>query len=73
MSARLEGGKIEMTIEHLIAEGDYVAEQAHGKARTKTGDDYNNTYCRVWNISDGQVRSVIEYYDTELLKNTLAK
>ena len=40
-----------MTIENLIAEGEYIAEQAHGKARTKTGKDYNNTYCRVWRIA----------------------
>jgi len=70
--ARLEGGgAIAMTIENLIAEGDYVAEQARGKARTKDGKDYNNTYCRVWRITDGKVRSVHEYLDTELVRTCL--
>jgi ketosteroid isomerase-like protein len=70
--ARLEnGGAIAMTIENLIAEGDYVAEQARGKARTKDGKDYNNTYCRVWRITDGKVRSIHEYLDTELVKARL--
>ena len=56
-----------MTIDNLIAEGEYVAEQAQGKARTKSGKDYNNTYCRVYRIVDGKVKSIIEYLDTELL------
>jgi ketosteroid isomerase-like protein len=73
LAPRLEGGKIDMAIENLIADGDYVAEQAHGKARTKKGDDYNNMYCRVWKIVDGQVQSIVEYMDTELVKNVLAK
>ncbi|MCS6925960.1 MAG: nuclear transport factor 2 family protein [Candidatus Binatia bacterium] len=70
--ARLEnGGAIAMTIENLIAEGDYVAEQARGVARTKDGKDYNNTYCRVWCITDGKVRSIQEYLDTELVRACL--
>jgi len=70
--ARLENsGAIAMTIEHLIAEGDYVAEQARGKARTKDGKDYNNTYCRVWRITDGKIRTMQEYLDTELVRACL--
>jgi len=70
--ARLEnGGAIVMTIENLIAEGDYVAEQSRGKARTKDGKDYNNTYCRVWRITDGKIRVMQEYLDTELVRACL--
>ena len=70
--ARLEnGGAIAMTIEKLIAEGDFVAEQARGVARTKSGKDYNNTYCRVWRITDGKIRSMQEYLDTELVRSCL--
>jgi uncharacterized protein len=72
LGARLEGGgAIAMTIENLIAEGDYVAEQARGKARTKDGKDYNNTYCRVWRITEGKIRSMHEYLDTELVRTRL--
>ncbi len=39
---KLERSAIAMTIENMIAEGDYVAEQARGKARTLDGQDYNN-------------------------------
>ena len=70
--ARLEnGGAIAMTIENLIADGDYVAEQARGIARTKDGKDYNNTYCRVWRITDGKIRAMQEYLDTELVRACL--
>jgi len=67
LGTKLEGGGIAMTIDNLIAEGEYVAAQAQGKARTKSGKDYNNTYCRVYRIVDGKVKSIIEYLDTELL------
>lgn len=72
LAGQLEGGAIDMTIDNMIAEGEYVAEQAHGKARTKKGKDYNNTYCRVWQIVDGKVQSVVEYMDTELIRDVLA-
>ncbi len=65
---RLEGGTIAMTIDNLIAEGEYVAEQARGRARTKEGKDYNNTYCRIWHIVGGKVQSIVEYLDTELVR-----
>jgi ketosteroid isomerase-like protein len=72
LGARLEnGGAIVMTIDNLIAEGDYVAEQSRGKARTKDGKDYNNTYCRVWRITDGKIRVMQEYLDTELVRACL--
>jgi ketosteroid isomerase-like protein len=72
LAARLEnGGAIAMTIENLIADGEYVAEQSHGKARTKDGKDYNNTYCRVWRITNGKIAMMQEYLDTELVRKCL--
>ena len=67
LGTKLEGGGIVMTIDNLIAGGEYVAEQARGKARTKSGKEYNNTYCRVYRIVDAKIKSIIEYLDTELL------
>jgi len=72
LGVRLEGGgAIAMTIENLIAEGDYVAEQSRGVARTKSGKDYNNTYCRVWQITNGKIQAMQEYLDTELVRSCL--
>lgn len=69
--SKLERGAITMTIENLIAEGDFVVEQAAGKARTVEGVDYNNSYCRVWRFRDGKVASLTEYMDTELARGCL--
>jgi len=72
LAGRLEnGGAIAMTIERMIADGEFVAEQSTGKARTKDGKDYNNTYCRVWRITDGKIRLMQEYLDTELVRDCL--
>src|SRR5271169_5845675 len=66
LSSQLEGG-ITLTPETFIAEGEYVAMQARGKAQTKSGKSYNNTYCQVFRISNGKVQEVTEYLDTELV------
>lgn len=72
LEAKLEdGGAIVMTIENLIADGDYVVEQSRGIGRTKTGKDYNNTYCRVWRINNGKIQAMQEYLDTELVRSCL--
>lgn len=64
--ADLEGG-IDVTIENLIAEGEYVVMQAHGKARTRFGKRYDNTYCVVFRIAENKICEVTEYSDTELV------
>jgi ketosteroid isomerase-like protein len=65
-------GNLEMTIDRLIAEGDFVAEQSQGKARTSAGVDYTNTYCRIWEIRNGKVSKITEYLDTEAVTQVLA-
>ena len=69
--SKLEGGAIAMTVENLIAEGDFVVEQARGRARTVDGNDYNNVYCRVWRFRDGKIAALTEYMDTELARRRL--
>ena len=62
----LEDG-IKLEIHNMIAEGDQVVFEAYGTARTPEGVDYNNTYCMVVRMRDGQIASVREYLDTELV------
>ena len=50
----------------MIAESDWVVVQSRGKAETKDGRAYNNTYCHVFRIDDGKISEVTEYFDTEL-------
>ena len=72
LTAQLEGG-IAVTPANLIADGDYVAMQAHGKARSKNGRSYNNTYCHVFRFASGKVQEVTEYLDTELVTSAFGK
>ena len=61
----LKGG-ISSTLIGLVAEGDTVVAQTSGEAETKDGVAYNNTYCQVIRIKDGQFVEVTEYFDTHL-------
>jgi uncharacterized protein len=62
------------TTDNVIAEGDYVVVQTRGRGRrTKSGKDYNNTYCIVYRIADGKIKEVTEYCDTELITAAFGK
>ncbi len=64
---------IHSDIENIIAEGDFVVVQSSGKAETRDGTPYNNTYCQVMRIADGQIREVVEYMDTALIDAVFGK
>lgn len=72
LTAQLEGG-IALAPENFVAEGDYVVMQARGKATTKAGKPYNNTYCHVFRIANSKVQEVTEYLDTELITTAFGK
>jgi ketosteroid isomerase-like protein len=55
----------------VIAEGDVVVVEARGQVNTKSGRPYNQTYCYVFRLADGQVRELTEYLDTELVNQAL--
>jgi len=63
---RLKQG-IHTTVYRLIAENDYVVAQTTGTAETWEGKPYNNDYCWIIRIRDGQFAEVTEYMDTELI------
>jgi ketosteroid isomerase-like protein len=58
---------ISSEIERLTAEGDIVVAQTTGTAETLDGTPYNNIYCQVFRIYDGQIADVKEYMDTALI------
>jgi uncharacterized protein len=62
---------ITFTVERFIADGEYVAMQARGQATAVTGLPYNNTYCIVARIVNGQIREMTDYIDTELVTRAL--
>ena len=68
----LEGGLV-ITVDRLIADGDTVVAQAHGRSTTKSGKPYNNRYCQVFRVAGGKVKSITEYLDTELVTQAFGK
>ena len=60
-------------ITNIVAQGDYVVAESYAKDRiTKTGKPYNNTYCHVYQMTDGLVQHITEYADTALARKVFA-
>lgn len=57
--------------ERIIAEGPYVVVQARGQSMTTAGTPYNNEYCFIYRVENGQIKEVTEYLDTELVTSAL--
>jgi uncharacterized protein len=57
--------------EEIIADGDRVVVLARGEVKTVRGEDYNNDYCFVIRMRDGQIVEVREYCDTALAERVL--
>jgi uncharacterized protein len=55
----------------FIAEGEYAVVECRGQVTTKKGKLYNNSYCWVWRLTDGKLRSLTEYLDTQLVVEAL--
>jgi ketosteroid isomerase-like protein len=56
------------TIDEIIGEGDRIVVLGRGEVRTKTGLDYNNSYCFVLRLADGKLVELREYLDTALVE-----
>jgi uncharacterized protein len=54
----------------FIADGDIVVIEHTGKNTTPDGRPYHNRYCWVCRFSDGKLRELHEYMDTELVTKT---
>lgn len=53
--------------DRFIAEDDFVVVEAHGQNTTRSGQPYNNAYCFVIRVTDGKIRELTEYMDTEMV------
>jgi uncharacterized protein len=56
-------------IDEMIAEGDRVVVLGRGEVRTKSGKDYNNSYCFVLRMAGGRLVELREYLDTALVES----
>lgn len=63
----------EVEARRFIAEGDYVVVEHTGKNATPDGRAYHNRYCWVCRFSEGRLRELREYMDTELVTKTFGE
>jgi len=60
------------TVAHrFIADGDHVVVEARGNNVTKTGIRYDNEYCLVFRLENGQIKEIREYCDSALTEKAL--
>lgn len=57
--------------EKMIAEGDTVVVLCRGDVTTHSGKRYNNSYCYIIEMRDGQMIELREYFDTALVTAAL--
>jgi ketosteroid isomerase-like protein len=55
----------------ILGDGDQVVVQARGRAVTRRGEAYKQTYCYVFRVRDGQITEVVEHCDTALVERVL--
>jgi ketosteroid isomerase-like protein len=55
----------------ILADGDHVVVECQGQVTTRSGKSYNQRYCYVCRMSDGRIRELTEYLDTELVSSAL--
>lgn len=55
----------------VVATADRVVVQARGHGVTTRGERYDQTYCFIFRVTDGQLTEVIEHCDTALVERVL--
>lgn len=61
-----------ITIKNVVAEGDYVVIESTGRAKTKSGKPYNQTYCDVFKFQDEKLQGITTYLDTALSNQSIS-
>jgi hypothetical protein len=71
LTAKLAGPP-RIHVDELIGEGDRIVALAHGEAKTKRGEAYDQSYCFIFRFRDEQVVEVDERFDSALVNRVLA-
>jgi uncharacterized protein len=70
--ARLDpDAQVTQELTGLIADGDTAVAEWTSRARATTGRDYENRYAVVFEVRDGLITAVREYFDTERMRDVL--
>jgi ketosteroid isomerase-like protein len=64
-------GRIRIVPRQLVADGDTVVVEGRGANTTRDGAFYDNSYCWVIRLQDGQIKELREYADTEFMTRAL--
>lgn len=57
--------------EIFAAEGDRVAARMTAEAAAKSGKRYDQTYCQLFRIADGEIAELYEYLDTVVVEDAI--
>ncbi len=60
-----------LDVQGIHGDGPTVAVEWVLRARTNKGRSYENTYCLIFTVANGRIRSVREYTNTEYQKRVL--
>jgi ketosteroid isomerase-like protein len=66
-------GRVVPTVSRILGEGDLVVVEWRGKATARSGMAYNNVYCWVLTIRDGEIVEGTIYHDTALVNRLYAE
>jgi uncharacterized protein len=59
-----------ITINNIVADGDFVVIESTGKATTKNGKPYNQSYCDIFKFKEEKLVEITTYLDTALSNET---
>ena len=62
---------IAVTVNDIVATDGLVIAQFNGKAKGRSGMEYNNEYVHIVRFRDGKICSITEFLDTDLLYRLL--
>lgn len=60
-----------MSIDHVIAEGNFVSAETHTVGKTPKGIQYDNKYHFKFEVREGKILRVRAYNDTALIKEVI--
>jgi len=60
-------GPIRCTVTRILVDGEWAVVEWRGQATSVTGEPFNNFYCWVMRVVDGQITEVTAYVDTALV------
>jgi ketosteroid isomerase-like protein len=63
-NAKAYFSETDITIDQIVAEGEYVAVHSHMQGRTASGNDYLNQYHWLFRLDGGRIAEIWEHLDT---------